>query len=107
MIKFDDLSPAKLKWLTLVELLFPEIYANDTISVSELKTVHNHFLELRKTDAKYKVSWPIWLITNNALERGVYVLPKPNANLMVESSREKHEYFAEYESELRQFGVIT
>lgn len=72
-----------------------------------MKTAHDKFTELRKTDKKYKVGWPIWLITNNAITRGVYELPVPDGTVKIEVDPDiDHPFYPEYIEELKQFNII-
>ena len=107
-IEYADLSPAQAKWVDLVEILFPELYNDGIISHTELKVVHEHFVSLRATDKKYKVSWPIWLIMNNSVARGVYAIPKRDS--VVGDDKDEysdHPFYPKLESELKQFGIIA
>lgn len=107
MITAQKLSRAQKKWFSLLEELFPNIAKRDIITVSELKLFHAKLTGLREIDKKkYKVSWPIWLISNNAVSRGVYALPK-DATQMVSKDVSSHAYYDEYIAELRQFKVVV
>lgn len=106
MITFNKLSPAQSKWLSLLEILFPDIYKNDTITHNQLKMVHDHLVSLREKDKKYKVSWPIWLISNNAIDRGVYTIPKETEEIQTQDDPDiDHQFYPEYAFELMKFGI--
>lgn len=106
MITFDKLSPAQSKWLSLLEILFPDIYKQDTITHNQLKMVHDHLVSLREKDKKYKVSWPIWLISNNSSARGVYKIPKETAEIQIQDDPDiDHQFYPEYASELCKFNI--
>lgn len=107
MIKYDQLSRAQARWVDLLEILFPDFYKSDIITHSQLKMVHEQLLILREKDKKYKVSWPIWLITNNAVSRGVYKIPKPHMVTVDNDPDMNHPFYPEYIQELKQFNVIA
>lgn len=96
---YTDLSPAQRKWVDLVEIHFPEI--NDTITYKQLLEMYNYFLELRKQNKNYRVSKPLWLITNNAIERGVYKFP----GRKVKINKDFSEMEMLYHSELAEFDI--
>lgn len=106
MITYDELTPAQSRWMALVEYYFPDKVICGTITTSELKTIHEFFVAKRNEGKKYKVSWPIWLIMNNALERGLYQLPPRVTNVQVDPDI-THEYYDEYVQELKEFSVIA
>ena len=115
MITFDTLSPAQARWLSMIEYYFPEIHASGKITHDQLKEARAKFDELRTVDKKYKIGWPIWLIMNNSISRGVYILPKAFSvdewraicedDPVVSTKPLKSEYSDEYEAELRAFGI--
>lgn len=102
MITRDDLTPGQLKYVNLLELTEPEIYASGVVSNRQLKEIHNKLVARRAEDERYKVSWPLWLILNNNIGRGLYQIPKNQESEEEETSP----YFEEYQAELKQFGVI-
>ena len=103
MIQFVNLTVAQQRWVSMVQHFFPEIYARGNITHKELMKAHTKFLELRETDKKYKVGWPIWLIMNNATSRGVYKIP-----MVADTEKETNDspHFADYETSLKEFGVV-
>lgn len=105
MITYDKLTPAQSKWLDLVEILFPTIYECDIITHAQLKMIHDQLTELRKTDKKYKVGWPIWLITNNAVTRGCYKLPKEESKLVDVDPDVDNPFYENYRAELARYGI--
>lgn len=109
MLQYEQLSKAQRKWVDLVEILFPDMYSSDIITHSQLKMIHEQLVEMRDQDKKYKVSWPIWLITNNAITRGAYKIPKQNGvEESIDDDPDKdHPFFQEYIQELKQFNVIA
>jgi hypothetical protein len=108
MITYDKLTPAQSKWLDLVEILFPTIYEGSIINHSQLKMIHDELSELRKTDKKYKVGWPIWLIMNNSVTRGMYKLPKETEIIEeVIDPDVDNPYYNEYVQELARFGITV
>jgi hypothetical protein len=106
MITFEKMTPAQAKWLALIEYYFADTYKSGRITHAQLVTAHNHFLELRKEDKKYKTGWPIWLITNNAIERGVYQLPTQAESVPQIDPDTTHEFYPDYIKELKEFGVV-
>lgn len=109
MLSYDNLSKAQRRWVDLVEILFPELYKCGIINHSELKMVHETLLEMREQDKKYKVSWPIWLISNNAVTRGSYQIPKSGSSEVIQEKDpdENHPFYQEYLEELKQFKVVA
>lgn len=111
MITNSQLTAAQSKWLALVEYYFAEVYSSGIITYPQLTAAHNKFLELRKTDKKYKTGWPIWLITKNQIARGVYKLPVDDGEVE-EISPEilgalEQEYWDEMNRELKQFNIVA
>ena len=104
MLEFDKLSPAQERWVVLLEHFFPEVYKTGEVSHKQLVAADNKFREMRATDKKYKVSWPIWLISNNATTRGKYHIPKKQTEEH-DASIETHPFYAEYVAELKEFGI--
>lgn len=100
MLSEKELSVGQSKWLALVKAKFNNIYKSSTVTHAQLKEMHEEFVKLRTVDKKYKVGWPIWLITNNAVSRGVYSLPAA----AVEKTPINPVY-SEYEEELEAFGI--
>lgn len=103
MKSLDDISAGQNKWLLLLEAVFPEIYAQETITHKQLKQVDADFRKMRALDKRYKVSWPIWLIMNNQVSRGVYLIPKDTEDL--NKPEADQELVDELESELEGFGI--
>ena len=101
MKNFDELSPAQERWVVLVEYCFPAIYQSGQITHKELIKVHAQFLDMREQDKKYKVGWPIWLISNNAITRGVYQIPQKDFGLTQQSGD-----LEELNQEMKEFGVV-
>lgn len=104
MKRYHELSSGQRKWVDLVEILFPAIYDRGIITAKELKNVDAKFREMRETDKRYKVSWPIWLIMNNAIERGIYSIPR---DIPEKDEDVNHEFYSEYHQMLKTFGVIA
>ena len=77
MLTYDKLTVAQEKWLNLLQHYFEDVYNQGIITYAQLNEVHNKFLELRATDKRFKVGFPVWLQTNNGISPGVYKLPKP------------------------------
>jgi hypothetical protein len=73
MISYQELSKARKRWVDLVELHYPEI--DKTISLQQIKDIHDFFTTKRTEDKKYKVSKALWVVTNNKVSRGVYRFP--------------------------------
>jgi hypothetical protein len=105
MITLSELTPAQSKWLALIKHYFADIHSSGIITYQQLVEAHKKFTELRETDKKFKVGWPIWFITNNQISRGVYQLPKELAEQEVDPDTE-HPLYAEYIDELKRFNIV-
>ena len=101
MLQFNDLSPAQRRWVELVELHFPN--TGDTITYADIKMIDGFFRGKRQQDSRFKVSKPLWLITHNAVERGVYLFPGSGVKL-AESLTDRE---AEYRAELAKFSIAV
>lgn len=108
MIVYNQLTKAQSKWLALCEHYFPQYTVDGIINHAQLKEVHEFLVSMREKDKRFKCSWPIWLITNNAVSRGVYKLPLEKVDLETNVDPDKsHPWFEEYIQELKQFSVIA
>jgi hypothetical protein len=107
MLEFSNLSPAQKKWVRLVELHHPEV--KDTVTFAQIKQFHEEFKQLRSVDKSYKVSMPLWIITANAIRRGVYFFPGTENAVDPEPADEPMEIIpeleVEYQKELQNFGI--
>ena len=101
MLQFNALSPAQRRWVELVELYFPN--TGKTISYAELKKIDGFFRGKRQDDPRFKVSKPLWLITHNAIERGVYLFPASGVKI-AETLTDRE---AEYRAELAKFSIAV
>ena len=102
MIEFAQLTVAQQRWVTMVQHFLPEVYVRGSITHKELIMAHAKFMEMRETDKKYKVGWPIWLIMNNATSRGVYKIPSSDPTVEEKSDSP----FSEgYEKDLKEWGI--
>jgi hypothetical protein len=107
MISFEELSPAQGRWLALVKHYFADVHSSGIITYKQLIAADEKFRELRATDPKFKVGWPIWLITNNQTSRGLYQLPVESETSEVTIDDDvKHPFYEEYVDELKRFNVI-
>lgn len=102
MLEYDDLSPAQKRWVDLVELFFPDIQLRGKITYKEIQEVHEFLLKKRDEDKRFKCAMPLWVITNNALSRGVYQFPASDVSKAM-TFDEKMEQF--YLAELARFGI--
>ena len=75
MKTFAELTPARRKWVLLVQQFFPTIAERGTITYKELHDVHDYFLSKRSDDSTFNVGFPIWIIQSCTISRGVYRLP--------------------------------
>jgi hypothetical protein len=75
MLSYEDLTASQKKWVDLVEIHYPELITRDTLTYADLKRIHTEFVGKRAENKKYKCSMPLWLITNNAISRGLYRFP--------------------------------
>lgn len=88
MLTYNSLSSAQRRWVDLVEIYFPEIKTRGVVTNKEVRTIHDFFVGKRAEDKRFKISHPIWLITNNAVSRGVYTFPSSS---FVEESAQLHD----------------
>lgn len=105
MLTWDDLSPARQKWVRLVQLHYPEIKSE--ITYAQIKEIHKEFSDKRSQDKRYKCAFALWLIGPNAISRGVYFFPAegnipPN---QPETTSAKSELDVAYEEELAAYGI--
>lgn len=77
----------------MLEFHFPDIYETGEITHKQLTKIHVHFMDLRDVDKKYKVGWPIWLISNNAMQRGVYKIPRPGEPVLEKKEETDYDRF--------------
>jgi hypothetical protein len=103
MLGFNDLSPARKRWVMLVELTHPEV--TDTITYQQIKDFHAEFAALREQDKRYKIGMPLWLIGPNAIERGVYFFPGTNNTVPVKVREADSDMELEYKQELAEYGL--
>lgn len=73
ILKFDELSLAQRRWVELARLVQPQL--KSSITLREIKDIHQVLFDMRKVDMKFKIGFPTWLITHNVIKRGVYYLP--------------------------------
>lgn len=76
MLKFSDLSKGQKRYVVTVMNLYPKLKTTGTITLKECNDIHNEMFAARASGGT-KVGFPIWLITNNKVARGVYSLPLP------------------------------
>jgi hypothetical protein len=100
MLNYKDLSPAKRKWVDLVEIHFPQY--TDTITYEQLNIIHAVFTAKRNEDRRFKCSKPLWLISNNAVSRGVYKFPGSKDAVIEEVLSEDEKM---YRAELSKYGI--
>lgn len=79
MLAYNNLSSARQRWVDLVEQHFPEVKLRGVVTFKEINSIHDFFFEKRESDKRYKISKPLWLITNNAISKGVYQFPASDA----------------------------
>lgn len=103
MLAYDDLSPARKRWVMLVEFAHPEV--TDTITYQQIKDFHEEFLLLRDKDPRYKVGMPLWLIGQNAISRGVYFFPSSKNTAPTVTKQENSPLEEEYLIELKAYGI--
>jgi hypothetical protein len=101
MLYYKDLSPAQRRWVELVEAYFPR--SDPQITYAEIKQIHDFFVGKRREDARFKISKPLWLITNNALSRGRYLFPASSVPQCVAACLPPEE--ATYRQELAKFSI--
>jgi hypothetical protein len=103
MLTYHDLSKAQKRWVELVEACYPDI--GDEISYQDVQAIHEFFASKRAENPKYKISKALWLITNNALSRGVYKFPRSDAvdaEVVLEIDSELE---TQYKAELEKLGI--
>lgn len=101
MLQYHHLTPAQRKWVDLVQLYFPEIV--NEITFKQVTAIHQFFLEKRNENKKYKVGMPLWLISNNAIRKGVYFFPVSMYNNTNESLTNTEIHFR---AELSRSGLL-
>jgi len=93
----------------MIEHFYPEVYVSGKITHKQLYEAHGKFMGLRAVDKKYKVGWPIWLLSSNTVSRGVYQLPSPinveDEEDMLPLPHQDTPEYREYDAELKDFGV--
>ena len=77
MLSYNDLTRAQKRWVELVELHFSNILdvSKNILTYKDINEIDNFFRSKRVENKRYKISKPLWLITNNASARGVYKFP--------------------------------
>ena len=103
LLQYKDLSPAQRRWVELVEIYFPHIQR--TITYSEIRQIHDFFSAKRAEDRRFKISKPLWIITHNAVSRGVYDFPGSGARLHEPESLSDSE--AQYRTELAKYAITV
>jgi hypothetical protein len=103
MLNYKDLSPAKRKWVDLVEYFFPDIKERGVITFKELNEIHAFLKEKRKEDIRYRVAKPLWLIMANATGRGIYKFPATEKNEDVVDIDPALEPY--YQTSLEKYGI--
>jgi len=106
MLTWFDLSPSQKKWVTLVQMFHPEV--KDSVTFQQIREFHEEFKEKRKDGPKFKTGMPMWLMTNNAVERGVYFFPSEENTLDMEEEELtpiNEELEEDYQDELRKYGI--
>lgn len=110
MLTFNDLSLAQKKWVQLAELYDPEI--KDTVTFRKIHEIHEALYKLREKNPKAKVGLPLWLIKHNVVSRGVYFFPAEknsapeNVTPQGKSTKMEHSLEAEYQEELKKYGLV-
>lgn len=107
MLTWHDLSKAQKKWVTLVQMFHPEV--RDTVTFQQIKEFHAEFMEKRSEGKKFKTGMPLWLITHNAIERGVYFFPSEENTVQMEPEELTPidpEFEPEYQQELAEYGLV-
>ena len=105
MVTYNDISPAQKRWVDLVEIFFPGVKSRGAVTYKEIHEIHDFFVSKRAEDKRFKVSMPIWLITANAMERGVYKFPASDAIPDDEPADIDTELEQIYLSELARYGI--
>lgn len=103
MLNYSDLSKAQQRWVNLVEKNFPDI--KGSLTYKQIQDIHTFFTEKRKEDSRFKISKALWLITNNAVSRGVYKFPSSTVEEIEVETVIDSELEANYKAELAKFGI--
>ena len=77
MLTYDILTDSQRRWVNLVEFHYPDITTE--ITYLQIKEIHIFFTEKRLENKNFKCAKALWLITNNAISRGVYSFPSSKA----------------------------
>jgi hypothetical protein len=101
MLQYHHLTPSQRKWVDLVQLHFPNIVHE--ITFRQVQEIHQFFLAKRQENKKYKVGMPLWLITHNAIKKGVYFFPVSMYNNTLESITKTE---AQFRDELVKSGLL-
>lgn len=107
MMTWFELSKAQQRWVTLVQMFHPEV--KDSVTFQQIRAFHDEFMSKRSEGKQYKIGFPIWLITNNAIERGAYFFPsEENASQMEpeELTPIDPELEPIYQAELAAHGIV-
>jgi hypothetical protein len=67
--------------------------------------MHDFFVSKRSENPGFKIAKPIWLMTNNAFQRGVYKFPASDVDLHVSELTEETELDIAYRAELIRHGI--
>jgi len=108
MLSYSDLSKAKQRWVNLVEKHFPNILdvTKGVLSYKDLQDIHANFTARRVEGKQFKVSKPLWLISNNAISRGVYKFPFSTVEEIVDEQAEPDtEMEIRYQAELAKLDI--
>lgn len=105
MITVKNMTVGQGKYIALVKHFFPDVYKRGEVTHKELKTIDAKLHQMRATDKKYKVAWPIWLITKNAVSRGLYSLPVDTEDVEDDPDM-KNPFYAKYKEELGIYGLL-
>lgn len=106
MLMWQNLSKAQQRWVTLVEMFYPEV--EDTVTFQQIHEFHEFFKSKRTEDPKYKVGLALWMITHNAISRGVYFFPSQKNSLDIEPDEPVEvdpELEPLYQQELMNYGI--
>jgi hypothetical protein len=104
MLTYDALSPGQRKWVDLVEACELVDHGTKEITYQQIESIHDYLVKQRLANKNFKVSKPLWLITNNAVRRGVYAFPGSGCTL-TNTNLSPQELI--YQKELKRFRIVV
>lgn len=108
MLRFEDLNKTQQRWVCLVEQHFSSLLVSTAglLSYKDICNIHDFFSKCREKDHSFKISKALWLITNNAIRRGLYRFPSSSSTEIEEPQLEPdNESEIQYQAELKKLNI--